>query len=150
MPFIYKNITDKSQIIAVVSGDKTSVSHMSIAPGSTLELDACIDAYVPHILARIDAMGNDISHLVLDAKEKAKAEVLKAEEETKAALLKAEEEARAIEEKLLAEAKEAALKAEEEAKKLLSAVEEEGKSLLVAAEEEVEKISVGKKNKKNA
>lgn len=74
MRYIYKNITEETKILTLLSEDKASVSSVPLGPGARLEIsNANLDIYVPHILARIDEHGNDISHLILRAAEDAAA-----------------------------------------------------------------------------
>ena len=79
----YKNITNVTQILAVVSEDKTSVSHVPLDPGAVLEVNANLDIYVPHILAKLDASDVNISHLVVKARQEIKEVVEKIKEEVK-------------------------------------------------------------------
>lgn len=68
MRYIYKNITPETKILTLLSEDKSSVSSVPLGANSRLEIsNNNLDIYVPHILARIDEHGNDISHLVLRA-----------------------------------------------------------------------------------
>lgn len=82
MSFKYKNITNTTQTLAVVSEDKTSVSHMSVEPGAIIEVNANLDIYVPHILAKLDASDVNISHLVTKARQELKEVVEKVKTET--------------------------------------------------------------------
>ena len=65
----YKNISGETKIIAVLSDSKTSVSHMSLAAGSIIEVSTSLDSYVPHILAKLDGNGRDISSEVIRERE---------------------------------------------------------------------------------
>lgn len=70
MRYIYKNITEETKILTLLSEDKASVSSVPLGSGARLEIsNANLDIYVPHILARIDENGNDISHMILRAAE---------------------------------------------------------------------------------
>lgn len=70
MRYIYKNITEETKILTLLSEDKASVSSVPLGSGARLEIsNANLDIYVPHILARIDDNGNDISHMILRAAE---------------------------------------------------------------------------------
>ncbi len=92
MSFKYKNITNNTQILPIISEDKTSVSHISVEPGGIFEVNVTLDTYVPHILAKLDDLGFNISHLVLKARQEISVVVEKAEEEFK----KVEEEVKEI------------------------------------------------------
>lgn len=75
MRFIYKNITEETKIVSLLSDDKASVSSIPLGAGARLEVEnSNLDIYVPHILARLDENGNDISHIVLRNQELPKAE----------------------------------------------------------------------------
>ena len=79
MRYIYKNITAKSVLLSLASENKHSVSHVPIGPSSTIELSyPGLDLYLPHILARMNESGIDITHLVLRASEDAKVAAEKA------------------------------------------------------------------------
>ena len=66
MRYIYKNITATSRLLSLVSQDSHSVSHVPIGAGTTIELSyPGLDLYLPHILARLNEGGQDITHLVL-------------------------------------------------------------------------------------
>lgn len=83
MGFYYKNITGETKIIAVLSLNKSSVTHMSLAPDARIEVATSLDGYVPHILAKLDADGRDLSYEVVKAREEAKAVVVEKVEEVK-------------------------------------------------------------------
>jgi hypothetical protein len=64
--FVYKNITKSLQTLTLVSAQRNSVTHVHIGPGSTIDLNyPGLDQYMPHILARLDEGGNDITHKIL-------------------------------------------------------------------------------------
>ena len=69
MGFYYKNITSETRIIAVLSNNKTSVTHISLAPDARIEVATSLDGYVPHVLAKLDANGRDISYEVVKVRE---------------------------------------------------------------------------------
>lgn len=65
---IYKNITENTVILNLLSTDKTSVTSIPLGAGSRVEVEnSNLDIYVPHMLARLDESGNDISHSVIQA-----------------------------------------------------------------------------------
>ena len=73
MSYIYKNITSIPQLIAVVNESRTDVSHIPLSPGARIELnEATLDMYMPHILARINNDGQDITHMILRQAEEQK------------------------------------------------------------------------------
>jgi hypothetical protein len=88
MRFIYKNITETTQIVTLLSDDKTQVTSIPLGAGARVEVsNGNLDIYVPHILSRIDENGYDISHSVVQAAaadarniETAKREAAKADE----------------------------------------------------------------------
>ena len=52
MAFIYKNITDQHQLIAVVNDAGTDVSHIPVGPGAKIEVTRpTLDVYLPHVPA---------------------------------------------------------------------------------------------------
>ena len=68
MRFIYKNITETTQILTLLSDDKTQVTSIPLGAGARVEVsNGNLDIYVPHILARVDENGYDISHTVVQA-----------------------------------------------------------------------------------
>jgi hypothetical protein len=74
MGYIYKNITDKHQLIAVVNDAGTDVSHVPVGPGARIEVTRpTLDVYLPHVLARLNEAGNDITHIVMRQNEEYKA-----------------------------------------------------------------------------
>ena len=73
MQYTYKNITKTLHLLTLVSPQRNSVSHVPLGAGATIELSyPGLDMYLPHILARLDEGGNDITHIVLRQKENAK------------------------------------------------------------------------------
>lgn len=65
MSYIYLNNTNQTRIITLVSENRSSASHITIAAGSKIELSyPGLDAYVPHMLLRINELGQNISYLV--------------------------------------------------------------------------------------
>jgi len=74
MRYTYKNITKTSQLLTLASQQRNSVAHIPLGAGSVIELSyPGLDLYIPHILARIDEGGNDITHIVLRDQATAKA-----------------------------------------------------------------------------
>lgn len=119
MSFKYKNITNTTQILAIVSEDKTSVSHVSLEPGATLEVNVNLDIFVPHILAKLDAEDVNISHLVIKARQELKAFAEKVEEKVEAVVEKVE----AVTEVIAEKAEEVVEKVEEEVQEAVEKVE---------------------------
>jgi hypothetical protein len=73
MGYIYKNITDKHQLIAVVNDAGTDVSHVPVGPNARIEVTRpTLDVYLPHVLARLNEAGNDITHIVMRQNEEYK------------------------------------------------------------------------------
>ncbi len=74
MSYVYKNITNQPQLIAVVNESRTDVSHIPLSPGARIELnEPTLDMYMPHILARLNGDGQDITHMILRQAEEQKA-----------------------------------------------------------------------------
>ena len=85
MRYIYQNKSDQSKVVTLVNELKTSISHIPMAAGAKLELSyPGLDTFVPHVLARVNEQGTDISHTVIAAQ--------RAAAESAAAAAKAEKE----------------------------------------------------------
>lgn len=85
MRYIYQNKSDEPKVVTLVNELKTSISHIPMAAGARLELSyPGLDTFVPHVLARVNENGTDISHTVIAAQ--------RAAAESAAAAAKAEKE----------------------------------------------------------
>jgi len=73
--FYYKNISGDTQMIAILSNDGSSISHIPLLSGSNLDVNVSLDHYVPHILHRFNGVGVDISNEIVKQRTERKAVV---------------------------------------------------------------------------